>query len=463
MDIVEHRGVEHGDEVIANLPPAPKNPLPFLQRLRAVRSHHTGTDILRDAGGPVTLISLGPRWLIPPIVLATSPEGIRDICSARDGSIDKGSAVNTELRRLIGANSFVSPHVEWLPRRRVLQPLFTHKRVAQIGGHMAEAVEAICATWSTAAPVDLADQSAMLSLRTLGSTVFGTDFGAQADAIAEPLEITSQYVLSRSLSPLRAPSWLPTPGRRKARAAAAGLGRLANDILLSCKADPSKEAPLVQMLIKATDPETGQGLSDDAIIAELVSMLFAGYTTTATTLTYALWALGHHHDIQERVAAEAAAIGDRPLTPGDLSDLAYTTQVLQETLRICPPAATGTRIATQDVAIAGYRVDAGTTLAIGRRSVQRDPNLWESPHSFDPDRFSPQQSAARNRWQFLPFGAGPRSCLGQHFAMQQATLALADIIRRFEIDSAENDFPTTVAFTVTPDGPVLARVKPRRS
>ncbi|WP_071289787.1 cytochrome P450 [Mycolicibacterium llatzerense] len=454
--------VEHCDEVIANLPAVPKNPLPYLQRLRAVRSHHTGTDILRDAGGPITLISLGPRWLIPPIVLATSPEGIRDICSARDGSIDKGSAFNRELKELVGANSFVSPHAEWLPRRRVLQPLFTHKKVTQIGGHMAEAVEAVCAAWSADEPVDLADQSALLSLRTLGWTVFGTDLGAKADAIAEPLEITSQYVIRRSVSPLRAPSWLPTPGQRRARRAAAGLGQFANNILQSCRADPGKEAPLVQMLINATDPETGQGLSDDAIIAELVSMLFAGYTTTATTLAYALWALGHHHHIQDRVAAEAAAIGDRPLAPADLGDLTYTSQVLQETLRICPPAATGTRIATQDVAIAGYRVAAGTTLAIGRRSVQRDPKLWESPNTFDPDRFSPQQSAARDRWQYLPFGAGPRSCMGQHFAMQQATLAVADIVRRFEIASAEDDFPTKVAFTVAPDGPVLARVKLRR-
>ncbi|WP_061001631.1 cytochrome P450 [Mycolicibacterium mucogenicum] len=453
--------VEHCDEIIANLPPAPKNPLPYLQRVRAVRSHHTGTDLLRDAGGPVTLISLGPRWLIPPIVLATSPEGIRDICSARDGSIDKGSAVNRELRRLIGANSFVSPHDEWLPRRRTLQPVFTHKNVTQIGGHMAEAVVTVCSTWSTDTPVDLADQSALLMLRTLGWTIFGADLGAQADTISEPLEITSQYVISRSVSPLRAPSWLPTPSQRRARAAAASLGQLANDILQSCRANPRKEAPLVQMLINATDPETGQALSDDAIIAELVSMLFAGYNTTATTLTYALWALGHHHHIQDRVAAEAAAIGDRPLTPAHLGDLTYTTQVIKESLRICPPAATGTRIATKDVAVAGYRVNAGTTLAIGRRSVQRDPALWESPNTFDPDRFSPQQSAARDRWSYLPFGAGPRSCIGQHFAMQQATLALADITRRFEIDSLSDDFPTTVAFTVTPDGPVPAQVRAR--
>jgi len=115
----------------------------------------------------------------------------------------------------------------------------------------------------------------------------------------------------------------------------------------------------------------------------------------------------------------------------------------------------------KNVAVAGYRVTAGTTLAIGRRSVQRDPALWESPNTFDPDRFSPQQSAARDRWSYLPFGAGPRSCIGQHFAMQQATLALADITRRFEIDSLSNDFPTTVAFTVTPDGPVPAQVRAR--
>ncbi len=157
--------------------------------------------------------------------------------------------------------------------------------------------------------------------------------------------------------------------------------------------------------------------------------MLAGHDTTATALTYALWALGHHRDIQDRVAAEAAAIGDRELTPADVPRLEYTVQVLHEALRLCPPAAGVARLATRDIAVAGYRVEAGSLIAIGLYALHRDPTLWDRPLEFDPDRFSPQNSAARDRWQFLPFLGGGRPCIGEHFARLETTLALATIVR----------------------------------
>jgi len=446
---------------LAALPLAPKNPLPYWERRKAVRSHHTGVDTLRDAGGPVTLITLAPSWLIPPIVLATSPQGIRDICSVRDGSIDKASPTNTELRRLLGGNLFVFSHTEWLPRRRTLQPVFTRRHVHKFGGYMAEAAEMLCATWREDLDIDLDAQCLTLTLRALGRSVFGLNLEERADAVAVPLRIATTYALQRALTPLRAPKWVPTSARRRARAAAATLRNLATEILQECRADPTRDAPLVQALIKATDPETGQPLSDDEIVDELIIFLIGGHNTTATTLAYALWALGRHLGVQERVAAEVAQIGDRPLTPDDVVRLQFTVQVLHEALRLCPPAPTGTRVATCDVEVAGFRVKAGTVLAFGRRSVQRDPSLWDEPLKFDPDRFNPERAAGRDRWQYLPFGGGPRSCIGEHLATLEATLAMATIVRRFEIRSIEHDFPLTVSMTMTAAGPIWARVRPR--
>jgi cytochrome P450 len=214
-------------------------------------------------------------------------------------------------------------------------------------------------------------------------------------------------------------------------------------------------------LIAARDPETGQALSDNEIRDEMVIFLFAGQDTTATTLTYALWALGRHPDLQERVAAEVAGLGDRELTPDDVGRLGYTVQVLHEALRLCPPAPTGSRMATCDVEVDGFRVEAGTMLAVGRMAVQRDPSLWEDPLRFDPDRFSAQNSEGRDRWQYVPFGGGPRSCIGDHFAMLEATLALATIVRRVDICSLEDNFPLAVPFTMVAGGPIEARVRPR--
>ena len=449
------------DRAVADLPLAPLNPLPYRQRRDALRNFHTGTDILRDAGGPVTRFTLGPRWLMPPIVVATSPQGIRDIVSVRDGSIDKTSAVAAQLRSIIGGNLFVLPHDEWLPRRRTLQPVFTKQRVDSFAGHMAEAAEMITASWSADSEIDLDSQARLLSMRALGRSVLGLDLDERSDAVAEPLRVATGYAVARALRPLRAPAWLPTPARRRALAATETIRRLADEIIAACRADPTLDAPLVHALIAATDPETGRPLSDSEIRDEMIIFLFAGQDTTATTLTYTLWSLGRHPQIQDRVAAEVAAIGDRRLTTEDVGNLGYTVQVIKEALRLCPPGPTGSRRATRDVEVAGYRVAAGTMLVFGRMSVQRDPTLWTNPLQFDPDRFSPQNSKDRDRWQYVPFGGGPRSCIGDHFAMLEATLAIATIIRNVRITALEAEFPLAVPFTMVPGGPIRARVTAR--
>jgi cytochrome P450 len=190
--------------------------------------------------------------------------------------------------------------------------------------------------------------------------------------------------------------------------------------------------------------------------------LFAGHDTTATTPTYAMWELGRHPDIQNLFAAEVTELPDRELEPDDVSRLSYTVQVLREALRLCPPGPTSTRMATRDAEVGGYRVPAGTLLIFGRLAVQRDPTHWDRPLVFDPDRFSPQNMKDRDRWQYIPFGGGPRACIGDHFAMLEATLGLATFIRRAEVRSLDADFPLAVPFTMVADGPIRARIRSRR-
>jgi cytochrome P450 len=442
---------------VSVLPLAPKNPLPYRQQLSCLRTFHTGVETLRDAGGAVTRLELAPKWLMPPMVIATSPQGGHDILGRSDTLMER-TVVHHELRHLFGPNLFDVTHEAWLPRRRALQPVFTKQHVRAFGGHMAQAAEMVATSWADGADVDLDAACRRLTLRALGRSVLGVDLDEHADAIAEPMRVTQKYVADRGLRPLRAPRWLPTPARRRARAAAAVLRQLASGILRTCREDPSLDAPLVHALMAASDPATGQGLSDEEIRDELIVFMLAGHDTTSTTLTYALWALGRRLDLQDKVRAEVADIGDRELTPADLPRLGYTTQVLHEALRLCPPAAVIGRTAMRDVAVDGYRVPAGTTVVYGIYAVHRDPTLWENPLAFDPDRFSPHNCAGRDRWQYLPFGGGPRSCIGDHFAMLEATLALTTIIRRIEIRSTEDDFPLAVPFTTVAAAPIPARV-----
>jgi cytochrome P450 len=210
-----------------------------------------------------------------------------------------------------------------------------------------------------------------------------------------------------------------------------------------------------------TDPRTGLPLSDGEICDELVLFLLAGHDTTSTTITYALWALGHRRDLRNRVLVEVADLGDRPLTPDDVPRLGFTVAVLHEALRLCPPAASISRFVKRDIEVDGRRVPAGTLAVVGVYAMHRDPALWDRPLEFDPDRFSPARARDRSRWQYLPFGGGPRSCIGDHFAMLEATLAVATIVRRVDIRSLDADFATEIPFTAVAAGPIRAQVRQR--
>lgn len=452
-------GALHPDDV-SSLPRVPKNPLPYRQRLKAARAYHTGCETLRDAGGPVTRFTLAPKWLMPPIVVATSPRAGHDILGRTDDFVEK-TLVHAEMRHVLGNNLFDLNHDEWLPLRRALQPVFTKKHVAAFAGHMAQAADVVAAGWADGTRIDLDAQCRTLTLRALGRSVLGVDLDQRADGIGGPMEVALSYIVDRVANPLHPPRWLPTPARRRARAASATLHRLAGDILRMCREDPDHDAPLVRALMAATDPETGRPLTDHEVCDQLIAFLIAGHDTTATTLAYALWAAGRHPEIQSRVAAEVAALGERELTPGDVPRLGYTVAVLHEALRLCPPGPAIARMAVRDIDVDGFRVEAGSLLLFGVYAVQRDPALWNEPLRFDPDRFVGDAAKGRDRWQYLPFGAGPRSCIGDHFAMLEATLALATVLRRVEIHSLDDDFPLDLPFTMVAGGPIRANVRVR--
>jgi cytochrome P450 len=446
---------------VGALPLAPKNPMPILQALAAARALHTGLPVLSDAGGPVTRFEPLPKFLAPALVLVTSTNGVRDVLGRTDGLMER-CQIHQEVRNVAGDNLFVLPNREWAPRRRTLQPVFTKHSVDSFGEHMTQAAQTSADHWREVGDVDLDAECRRLAMRSLGRSILGIDVNKFGNEIAQNMHLASRYATDRALRPVRAPRWLPTPPRRRARAAVATMKRATMEILQACRADPARDAPLVHALIAATDPDTGRPLSDEDISSELLIFMLSGHDTTATMLTYALWELGHHPDMQDRVAAEVAEIGDGELTPADVPRLEYTAQVINESLRLCPPAAGVGRLALQDIAVDGYRVEAGTIVAIGINALHRDPALWERPLDFDPDRFSPENSANRDRWQFVPFAAGPRSCIGEHFAMLVTTLALATIVRSTRIRSTDADFPLESPCTTIAKGPIPSRVDARR-
>jgi cytochrome P450 len=436
--------------------------MPYRRRLTATRRFDTGLELMRDSGGSVTRNVLGPHWMIPPLVFVSSPQGARDVLARTDAFAERAAApISLEIRRLVGDNLLVVPHHEWLPRRRALQPIFTKHHVPRFAGHMAEVAEQLADRWALGAAVDLDAECRALTLRALGQSILKIDLGEQTQVVGAALRIGGKWAADRALRPVNPPRWWPTRGQRTARASIASLHALAAEILQACRADPTRDAPLLRALMQTIDPQTGQPLSDRAICDELVLFLLGGHDTTSTALTYALWALGHRPDLQQRAAAEAGALGDRRLTHEDVPRLRYVVQVLHEALRLCPPAPAVGRMVMADIEVNGYRLPAGTFAIVAIYAMHRDPALWEDPLCFDPDRFSPERSKGRDRWQYLPFGGGPRACIGDHFAMLEATLALATILRRIKIHSLSADFPTVTPLTTIAAAPIRAKVGPR--
>jgi cytochrome P450 len=445
---------------VSTLPLVPKNPLPIWQLVKLVRRLDTGQEVIRDAGGPVTRIQFGPKSLMPPIVAVMSPNAMRDVLARGDASSER-CVIHEEVQQMAGDSLFVLPNEQWRPRKRALQPVFTKHNVRNFGGHMSKAAQRFVDEWREGGEVDLDLECRRVAMQSLGRSVLGIDLNERADTIAQCMHVASSYTADRALRPVRAPRWMPTVARRKARAAVASMRVITDEMVRACRNDPDRDAPLVQALLAASDPETGKPISDQDISNDLLIFMLAGHDTTATALTYSLWALGHHPEIQDRVAAEAAAIGDRELTPDDVPRLAYTVQVLHESLRMCPPAAGVARLATRDIAVDGYRVEAGSLLAVGIYALHHDPSLWPNPMVFDPDRFSPENVKSRDRWQFLPFLGGGRPCIGEHFARLETTLALSTIVRAMRIRSLEDEFACEVPFTTVAKGPIPAEVRPR--
>ena len=444
---------------VSSFPLAPDVPMPLRERLKTAREFHVGPGRFRDAGGPVTMVRFGPGRITPIFAIVTSPQGAHDVLAASDGAFDKEMIVHVQ-NRTFGDNLFNLPHQRWIPRRRTVQPVFTKKQVGTYAGHMAKAAESTAADLAAAGTVDLDTAMRRMTLQVLGQSVLGLNLGERADELGPPILTMLEWNTNRSVRPFRAPLWLPTPARRRFRQALKAVHTVIDEAI--DHAPHSRDAELIRLMQESVDPETGRAIARDEIRDDLIAFIIAGHDTTATTLSYTLWALGRDPDLQDRVAAEVRTLGDRALTIEDVSQLPFTVQVLHEALRLCPPAPAIGRLTMREVVVDGFRIPARINVVVGAYALHHDATLWDEVERFDPDRFSPERSHGRDRWQYLPFGAGPRSCVGDHFAMLEATLGLATIVRAVRIEALDDDFPLAIPFTMTAGGPIRARVRLRQ-
>jgi cytochrome P450 len=234
------------------------------------------------------------------------------------------------------------------------------------------------------------------------------------------------------LTMLRAPRWVPFPGSRRAQRAIAYLKEMLDALIAETRRNPSDRGDLLSLLLEAKDPVTGRTMADEDVRDNLFTFLAAGHETSAVALTWTFYLLSTHPEVYERLRREVITVtGDSPLRAEHIEALSYTKQVIQEAMRLYPPAPVIVREAQRDVRLGDQTITAGTVVYVPVYAVHRHTLLWQEPDRFDPERFDPEAVKGRNRLAYLPFGAGPRICIGLGFALPEMIAIVAVLSRDF--------------------------------
>jgi cytochrome P450 len=356
--------------------------------------------------------------------LINHPDYIRHVLLDNNRNYSKATYSNMIFNKVIGEGLLTSEGEVWRKQRRMMQPAFHHTRLEQLDRMITDATGAMLEQWQHAydegRPVDLPREMAALTLTVTTRALFGVDLG---DEVREVGEIVN-----------RAASLLEKPSNPKLIQSVSELSALVDRIIQQRKKDFEDAGDLLSSMIMARDEHTGAAMGDEQLRSQILTLMLAGYETTASALTWTWYLLAKHPWAVERVRSEARrTLGGRAPCYGDLEQLPYTRMVLNESLRLFPPAWTLGRRALGEDRIGGYYIAPNTVLAICVYSVHRHPAFWDEPERFDPERFSQEHLAGRHKFSYIPFGAGPRQCIGNNFGLMEAALIIACIAQRFEL------------------------------
>lgn len=374
----------------------------------------------------------------------TNPEHILRVLQSNAANYRKGRDYKI-LRLSLGQGLLTSEGNLWQRQRRMTQPMFQSQQVASSTGIMAEAAAAMLERWRQYSAenriFDIVPELMRLTFTIAGRAMFSADLEAEAGAMQEVLQVGREFSVDRAWSVIRVPHWIPTPGNRRHRASLESFRAIVDRILQQRHKTPGPPHDLLWQLMAARD-ESGAPMPDHQVRDEVATLLTAGHETTTLALAWALFLLAQHPQVMEAVQREIEFLNGRPPAYEDLSRLKYTRNVVDETMRLYPPVWVISRTAIADDIIGGFRVPAGSEMLIFPYITHRHPRWWSEPERFLPERFAAENSRSRIRGAYLPFGAGPRTCVGLNFAMTEILVVLAMLLQRFRPELAMD--PTTV-------------------
>ncbi|MFD0887125.1 cytochrome P450 [Streptosporangium algeriense] len=355
----------------------------------------------------------------------------------------------------------------WRRRRRIMQPAFHRPQVAGFAKNMTDETGLMVRRWereySEDDAIDVCNELGQLVLRIVFRTLFGAEVGEGGEEI-ESIFVEGNQIMGQFFQLPFPPLTWPTPRNRRLRQIIGIMDGYVDEVIRRRDEEGEEHHDLLTLLVDGVDEETGIGMTPVQLHREVLNTIIGGYETSSNAIAWLIYLVGTHPHVQERLQAEVdGVLGGRVPTFDDLQRLQYTRMVVDEMLRLYTPAFQTMRRSIEADEIGGYHIPRKSNIYLNIYALHRHPDFWPSPDAFDPERFSPEQVAQRPRHAFVPFGSGPRNCIGKHFALTELTLVLAMLAQAFrmEIPEEHREVQFEPLITLRPKGGIYARMRRR--
>lgn len=396
--------------------------------------------------------------------MVMDPGALRQVLLEKVDQYPKSDVTKNILEPAIGNSLFIAEGAHWRWQRRAASPVFSHRNVQNLGPIMAMAAQRSVERLSEQKyqAVDMFEEMVATTFDVISDVTFSGDDSVDRDAIHHAIDSYVSGTAKMSIMDiLGVPTWVPRPGRFFTGNAMKHTKHIADNAIEARRnSGPRPVKDLLDLLLEGEDPKTKRTMSTAELRDNLLTFIVAGHETTALTLAWALYLCAFDTDVQDKARAEATSVlGDRTATAADVENLPYIRMIIDETLRLYPAAAFLSRTAQVDDTLCGREVRKGDTVTLPIYALHRNAVIWDDPDSFRPERFKDPKTI--DRYAYLPFGNGPRVCIGAQFALQEAVMILSTLLARFKFTAIAGKDPKPVMIvTLRPEGGVWLKVDP---
>ncbi|GED29784.1 cytochrome P450 [Brevibacillus centrosporus] len=410
-----------GLPITGNLLSFRRNPLQFIRS--ASKSH-----------GDVVLFRFGPKRNV---YLLTNPDHIKEVLVTKQAHFRKGKGLQV-AKAVVGDGILTSEGKKHLRQRRLMQPAFHRERIATYGDVMVRQGVDLMSEWRDGDVRDIHHDMMKVTLAIITETMFGKSVKEGASEIGHAIDVGLRYVANKASSFIDIPLSVPTRSNREFLESNELLDKTIFSLIEARRNNDEPGKDLLGMLLAARDEEDGTGMTDEQVRDEVMTIFVAGHETTANTMSWIFYLLARHPEAEKKLHEELATVlGERLPAVEDLPELKYTNLVVYESLRLYPAAWTINREVVEEVEIGGHTYQPGETLMMSQYVMHRDERFYENPDAFIPERFATDLLKQIPTFAFFPFGGGPRVCIGNNFALMEATLLLATFAQRYQLRLAE--------------------------